>query len=881
MKTCFACQTVNADENRFCQQCGKPLNGPAPAPAGDATVRWNGPRLPAKASPRRTVPVATLFSAKERLVIGRAPDCDVCLPHPSVSRYHALLEKLPEGLRLRDLASVNGVTVAGRRIAEPVLVREGERVGIGPFLFSLTGGVIHTVDSSRSLRLEARGLEKVVALPDGKPRKLLDNINLVVNPGEFVSLLGPSGSGKSTLMDCLNGRRRATAGQVLANGEDFYRHFDSFRQSLGYVPQRDIVHTGLTVYRALYYTARLRLPTDTDPAELMARVEEVLREMDLGPHRDTLVANLSGGQIKRVSLGAELLAQPSLLYIDEATSGLDAGTETRMMRLFRRLADEGRSLVCITHNVDNVDQCHLALVLARGKLVYYGPPKEAPVYFKVGRLSDVYDRLTERDLAEWEREYAGSSLCKEFVLDRLAPIPETVEPVPEVQPSAPVRPPNQLSESRRLVSLSAWPPLADRFRGLTARYLRVRNLIGPLLDCWHQFRVLTARYVELIVGDRRSLRLLLLQAPIVALFLLAGFINKDYQQELPILRPLQENERRLLAAFEGLAALVNGDKNLDPEQQQALKQVTFKVAPLGVPKEVDATQVVALLRQVHVGSLDPDKRKLLEATRFTVDGGGQQVTVTGADLSQAMSNLHESHIPAKLLAIEGPVVPDKQGLNPRFTYMLLFILVMIVLWCGCNNAAKEIVKEEAIYGRERAVNLGIVPYLASKFLVLTLITVFQALVLMALIYGSLELLHALLPGHSVPSPAHCLAYLPQLGVLALLSMTGVALGLLLSACVATPDRANALLPYVLIPQMILGGGIISVHEGALHLLAMTLSPVYWAYRAIHLGASELPKGFPGHVSYTDGLKLPCEALVLQTVVLLLLTAWFLKRKEVQ
>src|SRR5262249_37059397 len=153
----------------------------------------------------------------------------------------------------------------------------------------------------------------------------------------------------------------------------------------------------------------------------------------------------------------------------------------------------------------------------------------------------------------------------------------------------------------------------------------------------------------------------------------------------------------------------------------------------------------------------PDKRKLLEATRFTVDGGGQQVTVTGADLSQAMSNLHESHIPAKLLAIEGPVVPDKQGLNPRFTYMLLFILVMIVLWCGCNNAAKEIVKEEAIYGRERAINLGIVPYLASKFLVLTLITVFQALVLMALIYGSLELLHGLLPGHSVPSPIHCLA----------------------------------------------------------------------------------------------------------------------------
>src|SRR5205823_9270100 len=159
---------------------------------------------------------------------------------------------------------------------------------------------------------------------------------------------------------------------------------------------------------------RLRLPNDTDPSELKARVEQVLAEMELGPHRHTLVANLSGGQIKRVSLGAELLAQPSLLYIDEATSGLDAGTEARMMRLFRRLADEGRSIVCITHNVDNVDQCHLILVLARGRLVFYGPPAAAPDFFQVKRVSEIYDRLGERDVADWVREYQESTLHREF-----------------------------------------------------------------------------------------------------------------------------------------------------------------------------------------------------------------------------------------------------------------------------------------------------------------------------------------------------------------------------------------------------------------------------------------------------------------------------------
>jgi ABC-type multidrug transport system ATPase subunit len=847
MKACVHCQTANAETNRFCQQCGRPLD----AAPSEATVRWTGQPLPVRL-PRGATPIDELFSGKDRLVIGRAPDCDLCLPHPMVSRYHALLERQPDGLRLRDLASVNGVWVAGQRITEPVQLREGERVGIGPFLFALRQGVIHSLDSSRSLRLEARRLEKVVPLPGGQTRKLLDNINLVVNPGEFVSLLGPSGSGKSTLMDCLNGRRRATGGTVLANGEDFYRHFDNFRQSLGYVPQKDIVHTQLSVYRALYYTARLRLPTDTEPAELQARVEAVLKEMELGPHRDTLIANLSGGQIKRVSLGAELLAQPCLLYIDEATSGLDAGTEARMMRLFRRLADEGRSIVCITHNVDNVEQCHLALVLARGKLMYYGPPHEAPRYFGVRRISDIYDRLSDKPLEEWERAFVASETYQEFVASRLAARPaDTAEMEGSPRPAGRSLA-SLLADGRKLMSLSSGPPLADRFRELTARYLRFRTLLSPLLDSWHQFRVLTGRYVELILGDRRGLRLLLLQAPLVAVFLLIGFLNKDYRSEVPMPRPLTESERRMLTLVRGMDRLLVGQQ-LTPVQRQAFE----------------------LLRQPE---LDPTEQKMLRDARFTLNVDGEPTTVTGAELIDAVRGLREANILDNLLAFDGPVVPDRRGVNPRFTYILLFILVMIVLWFGCNNAAKEIVKEEAIYGRERAVNLGIVPYLASKFLVLTLITALHALMLMALVYGALELAALLVPGCTTPPPEYRLAYLPQFGVLVLLAMSGVALGLLLSACVSTPDRANALLPYVLIPQLILGGGILDVQHGPLSLLAMGLSPVYWAYRAVHLGASTLPPAFPGHVDYADGLTLPCIALAAQTFVMLGLTAWALWRK---
>ena len=87
-----------------------------------------------------------------------------------------------------------------------------------------------------------------------------------------------------------------------------------------------------------------------------------------------------------------------------------------------------------------------------------------------------------------------------------------------------------------------------------------------------------------------------------------------------------------------------------------------------------------------------------------------------ADLAEVFEQMQQTRLISRLRLATVPVVPDSDMVNPSYTYTLLFILVMIVMWFGCNNAAKEIVKEEAIYGRERAVNLGILPYLGSKFL---------------------------------------------------------------------------------------------------------------------------------------------------------------------
>ncbi len=827
MKKCPHCGVDNGANNRFCEQCGQPLtNDVAPrqeASKVDATetLTLQGGLIksqPAKTPVSRAVPIDVLFSYKNKLVIGRAPDCDICLPHPIVSRYHAVLERVGESIQLRDLNSVNGVQVGGRRMTQTTLMKERERIGVGPFLFSLAGGVLYSLDSSQSLRLEARGLEKEILLANGQKRKLLENISLAVEPGEFVTLLGPSGSGKSTLMDCLNGRRPATGGALLANGEDFYRHLDSFRQSLGYVPQRDIVHYQLTVARALYYTARLRLPTDTEPSELEARVEEVVALMELGPHRNTLVADLSGGQIKRVSLGAELLARPCLLYIDEATSGLDAGTEARMMGLFRQLSDEGRSVICITHNVDNVASSHLAVFLMRGRLVFFGPPKDAPAHFAVPRLSDIYDRLGEKPAEHWEEAFNRSDLYQEFVKKRLK------EKVAETEPSS--------NPDFRATGEYCVFPNASGVAPVPAAKEPERTFRPPL---WHQFKILTRRYADLILGDRRSLRLLLLQAPIVAVVVLLGFANKPYDEMVPVPRKLEPAERSTL---------------------EALEEITTN------------NELV----------INPADRQVLETWKWQIKGGTE--TITALEILNGLRKFQDARIIQKLLEINGPVLPDKNIINPRYTYMLLFLIAVIVMWFGCNNAAKEIVKEEAIYGRERAVNLGIVPYLGSKYLLLSLVSAVQTFLLIGIIYGVMWIMMEAF-GKPMPNLTYMLAYLPQYGVLVLLAMTGVAMGLLLSSCVATPDRANNLMPYVLIPQIILGGGFLQVSSGPLYWLAFAASPVYWAYRGIHLGYSELPSFTPGYVDAAEGITRPCLALLTQIVVMLILTAWFLRRKDVR
>jgi ABC transport system ATP-binding/permease protein len=148
------------------------------------------------------------------------------------------------------------------------------------------------------------------------------------------------------------------------------------------------------VERALYYAARLRLPSDFTREQITWRINEVLEDVEMTDRRALLVSKLSGGQRKRVSIALELLANPGVFFLDEPTSGLDPGLDRKMMTLLRRLADRGRTIILVTHATNNINACDFVCFLAQGgRLAYFGPPNEAKAYFDKTDFAEIYSAL--------------------------------------------------------------------------------------------------------------------------------------------------------------------------------------------------------------------------------------------------------------------------------------------------------------------------------------------------------------------------------------------------------------------------------------------------------------------------------------------------------
>lgn len=259
---------------------------------------------------------------------------------------------------------------------------------------------------------------------DAGSTRILHNVSLSIRSGELVALLGPSGSGKSTLLTSMIAFRQGT-GQVELCGRDLRENIESLKTLIGYVPQDDILHRSLTVKRTLEYAALLRLPNETKEIRRSA-VSAVMSQMELTERAHVKVKSLSGGQRKRVSIAVELLARPPLLFMDEPTSGLDPALEERTMRLLRTLTQGNRLTVVTTHVLASLDMVDLALIVCKGRLVFVGPPKEAPAFFDAPDLPSVYKRLSTSRPEEWANKLQGSSYYASYVQARLAEPPPSL-----------------------------------------------------------------------------------------------------------------------------------------------------------------------------------------------------------------------------------------------------------------------------------------------------------------------------------------------------------------------------------------------------------------------------------------------------------------------
>lgn len=348
----------------------------------------------------------------------------------SISGEHVRITRANDSFTIEDISRL-GSSLNGDAFSQATLVY-GDRLQIGHYTFEFDGKNLRWLDNSNAGSIVARNLTRRAG-----NRAILDQVSVQVRPGEFVGILGGSGQGKSTLLNALCGLIPASEGEVLISGQPLADKAGMRKLGIGYVPQDDIVHKELKVRDALLLSGRLRINL---PLPLIrARIERIIRQLGLDEHQDKRIYQLSGGQRKRVSIGIELLSNPSVLFLDEPSSGLDPATEERLMVLLQSLALSGITVVCTTHVLNNAFLFNRLLFIQQGRLVFSGNSDEARLHFLGDHSSPMHDQLE----APLEKIYSALADDGISAVDREKAFQTSryFQPVPPATGAAPPPPP--------------------------------------------------------------------------------------------------------------------------------------------------------------------------------------------------------------------------------------------------------------------------------------------------------------------------------------------------------------------------------------------------------------------------------------------------------
>ena len=452
------------------------------------------------------------------LTVGRqAMPGQVVLDHPNVSRRHAEFEVAGGTVVVRDLGGTNGTYVNGELVRGAQSLVPGDRINIGPFELTFDGSALRAGQSG-NVELQVRGISYDVRINRAgaaAPQRILHGARMLIRPSEFVCIIGANGAGKSTLMNIMAGRALPSEGSVLFNGVDLHANFQALKRDIAFVPQQDVLHEQLTLREALDYTARLRLPPDTTAEQRRAAVDGAACSVDLFDRLDQRIGALSGGQKKCASLASEILSRPSVLFLDEVTSGLDESTDWDIMRLLRRLADEGMTIVVVTHTLANVAEfCDKIICMGRGgQPTFIGTFPEVLDFFAVRRLGEVFNRMDELGAESWRARFE-----------------QTVGATANLPPAAIARPDRQRANPHR-----------HHGPALAATLVKLRRIVG-------QGAILLHRNTKLLLADRRMLVMSTLQSLLIGGLIGYAFGTFGAGQE-------QINAQNALLLLLGLSAI--------------------------------------------------------------------------------------------------------------------------------------------------------------------------------------------------------------------------------------------------------------------------------------------------------------------------------------
>lgn len=495
---------------------------------------------------------------------------DLDTEETSISRTHATIEAEGSDYFLTDRSrlgmELNGVAFTRERLVF------GDRLRISGYIFEFIGDALRVIHPESSGTVCAKNLTVVA-----NGHRILDQVSVNIMAGEFVGVLGGSGHGKTTLLTALCGINPPTSGEVRLGGVPLSDRAGLRQIGIGYVPQDDIVHRELTVTDAITFSARLRLRLPRN--QIDALVARVITRLGLAQHARQRVAELSGGQRKRVSIAIELLAKPSVLFLDEPSSGLDPANEEALMTLLQSLTLTKLTVICTTHVLQKAYLFDRILVIQFGKLVFSGHIDEARRHFLHQSGTDDHTALqhspieriygvlanSAKSASDWELEFQRSAFSARAVTPLASKSPTQISR--EGLPSLRVGP---LTTFLLLVARQ-WQILRSDSLNLT--FLMAQPLLIGLLIGW--------------VADKSTLRMFLC----VVATMWFGCSNGAQQivGELPIFRRERVSGQGLnpyILSKLGFLSVIS------VAQSSLLLLVTFLCAYLFHPEKIDSQNVV-------------------------------------------------------------------------------------------------------------------------------------------------------------------------------------------------------------------------------------------------------------------------------------------------